>query len=141
MIIERCLRERLFSNAQIRVLGYDVVAAKDVSAGYGSSGPPTGFVGEGRNLLFLRPTKDPDQYEVTVPIFDTAIHLAVSNPDISSGKAPQTVRAIIVRQLEEALIQFGTTDLTYCAVHLKTERDGHSRDRTIVDRGPDHRTR
>ena len=56
VIIERCLKGRLFSNAQIRVLGYDVVAAKDVSAGYGSSGPPTGFMGEGRNLLFLRPT-------------------------------------------------------------------------------------
>jgi hypothetical protein len=88
------------------------VALKNISGGYGYSGPPTGFVSAGRNLLFLKPTKDPDQYEVTVPIFATAIHLADTEPDLPSGEGSQTVRAIVVRELEGALIQFGSSDLS-----------------------------
>ena len=113
VIIERCLKGRLSANAEIRVLGFDVVALKNISGGYGYSGPPTGFVSEGRNLLFLRPTKDPIEYEVTVPIFATAIPLADVIPDLPSGEGSQTVRAIVVRELEEALIQFGSSDLSY----------------------------
>jgi len=113
VIIDRCLKGRLSAIAEIRVLGFDVAALKNISGGYGYSGPPTGFVSEGRNLLFLKPTKDPDQYEVTVPIFATAIHLADTEPDLPSGEGSQTVRAIVVRELEGALIQFGSSDLSY----------------------------
>jgi hypothetical protein len=113
VIIERCLKGRLSANAEIRVLGFDVVALKNISGGYGYSGPPTGFVSAGRNLLFLKPTKDPDQYEVTVPVFATAIHLADTEPDLLSGEGSQAVRAIVVRELEGALIQFEPNDLSY----------------------------
>jgi hypothetical protein len=70
-------------------------------------------VSAGRNLLFLKPTKDPDEYEITFPIFATAIHLADTEPDLPSGEGSQTVRTIVVRELEGALIQFGSSDLSY----------------------------
>lgn len=112
-VIERCFKGELPERAQIRVIGYDVVTAKGTSGGFAYAGPPTGFLSEGRNLLFLRRSKDPEQFQITVPIFATAIHLADVDPNDSPDKDEHSVRDVVVRELEQALIQFGSTDLTY----------------------------
>lgn len=68
---------------------------------------------EGRNLLFLRGTPNPDQYDATVPIFETAIHLADKNPYQRSDEGQYSTRLVITRELEGALVQFGDTNLSY----------------------------
>jgi hypothetical protein len=98
---------------EIRVFGYDVVARREVGQGYAYAGPPVGFLNEGRNLLFLRGTPNPDQYEVTVPIYETAIHLADKNPYQRSDEGRSSTRLIITRELEGALVQFSDTNLSY----------------------------
>jgi hypothetical protein len=110
--IERCLKGKM-PTTEIRVFGYDVVARKEIGQGYAYAGPPVGFLNEGRNLLFLRGTPNPDQYEVTVPIYETAIHLADKNPYQRSDEGRSSTRLIITRELEGALVQFGDTNLSY----------------------------
>ncbi len=116
--IERCLKGDPPATQDVRIIGYDRVAAKDVSAeGYAYAGPPTGFVSQGRNLPFLRRSRNSDQvsdqFEVTVPIYETAIHLADSNVEPTSGSEPESARSIVTHELEAAAIQFGDTDLSY----------------------------
>lgn len=111
--LETCLKGDRPTAPEIRVLGYDVVAIKDVGQGYGYGGPPTGFVSKGRNLLFLRRTQNMGDFEVTVPIYQTAIHLADARPDNSSGESRQSARLILTQELEAAVVQFGDTDLGY----------------------------
>jgi len=109
--LETCFKGDRPTASEIRVLGYDVVAMKDVAQGYGYSGPPTGFVSKGRNLLFLRPAQNPDEFEVAVPIYQTAIHLSDSRPDIKPGEGTQ--RFVLTQELEAALVQFDDADLSY----------------------------
>jgi hypothetical protein len=52
----------------IKVLGDGVASLKQNAMGYASSGPPTGFLAKGRNLLFLRKTEDPGIWRVAVPV-------------------------------------------------------------------------
>jgi len=66
--LETCFKGDRPAASEIRVIGYDVVATKDVSQGYVYSGAPIGFISKGRNLLFLRRTDMPNEFEVTVPI-------------------------------------------------------------------------
>lgn len=111
--LETCFKGDRPTASEIRVLGYDVVAMKNVGQGYGYGGPPTGFVSKGRNLLFLRRTQNPDDFEVTVPIYETAIHLADARPDNSSGGGRQSAHLVLTQELEAAVVQFGDTDLVY----------------------------
>jgi hypothetical protein len=69
---------------------------KDVGQGYGYGGAPIVFVSsKGRSLLFLRRTQNPDDFEVTVPVYETAIHLADVRPDNTSGGSGQSYSALI----------------------------------------------
>jgi hypothetical protein len=111
--LETCFKGDRPTASEIRVLGYDVVAMKNVGQGYGYSGPPTGFVSKGRNLLFLQRTQNPDDFAVTVPIYETAIHLADARPDNSSGRARQSAHLVLTQELGAAVAQFGDTDLRY----------------------------
>lgn len=111
--LETCFKGIRPTAPGIRVLGYDVVATKDVGQGYAYSGPPTGFVSKGRNLLFLRPTQNPDEFDVAVPIYETAIHLADARPDNPSGGGQQSVRLVLTQELEAAVVQFGDADLRH----------------------------
>jgi hypothetical protein len=113
--IERCLKGDPPATQDVRIIGYDVVAAKDVSAagGWGYAGPPIGFVSQGRNLLFLRRSRNSDQFEVTVPVYETAIHLADSGVEVTAGGEPQSARSTVTQELEAAAVQFGDTDLSY----------------------------
>jgi hypothetical protein len=49
--LETCFKGDRPTASEIRVLGYDVVAMKDVGQGYGYGGAPIGFVSKGRNPL------------------------------------------------------------------------------------------
>ena len=109
--LETCFKGERPTASQIRVLGYDVVASKDVGGGYAYSGPPIGFVSKGRNLLFLRRTQNPDEFEVTVPVYQTAIHLADARPDMGSGEGRW--RLVFTQELEAAIVQFDDADLSY----------------------------
>ncbi len=109
--LETCFKGDRPTASEIRVLGYDVMAMKDVGQGYGSGGAPIGFVSKGRNLLFLRRTQNPDEFEVTVPIYETSIHLADTRPDTSGGDG-QSVRVVLTQELEAALVQFDDTNLS-----------------------------
>jgi len=84
---------------EIRVLGYDVVAMKDVGQGYGYGGAPIGFVSKGRNLLFLRRTDMPNEFEVTVPIYQTAIHLADNRPNSAGDESRESERHILTQAI------------------------------------------
>jgi hypothetical protein len=111
--LETCFKGNRPTASEIRVLGYDVVAMKEVGQGYGYGGPPTGFVSKGRNLLFLRRTQNPDDFDVTVPIYETAIHLADARPDNSSGRGRQSARLVLTQELEAAVVQFDDAELGY----------------------------
>jgi hypothetical protein len=111
--LETCFKGDRPTASEIRVLGYDVVAMKDLGQGYAYAGPPTGFVSKGRNLLFLRQTQNPDDFEVTVPIYETAIHLADARPDNNSGGGLLSARLVLTQELEAAVVQFDDGDLRY----------------------------
>ena len=111
--LEICFKGESPAASEIRVFGYDVVATKDVSQGFGYSGPPTGFVSEGRNLLFLLPTQNPNEFEVAVPVYETAIHLADARPGNTSGVGRQFWRLVLTQELEAAAVQYDDTDLRY----------------------------
>lgn len=113
--LETCFKGDRPTASEIRVLGYDVVAMKDVGQGYGYFGPPTGFVSKGRNLLFLRRTQDSDEFEVAVPVYETSIHLADARPDNTSVGDRQPVRLVLTQELEAALEQFDDVNLSYIA--------------------------
>jgi hypothetical protein len=109
--LETCFKGDRPTASEIRVLGYDVVAMKDVGQGYGYGGAPIGFVSKGRNLLFLRRTQNPDDFEVTVPVYETAIHLADVRPDNTSGGSRHSSHLVLTQELEAAVVQFDDADL------------------------------
>jgi hypothetical protein len=88
------------------------MASKDIHGGYAYSGPPPGFVGKGRNLLFLRQTVNPLEFEIAVPIYETAIRLADSRPHYPNDMSATSVRFALLREFEAALVQFDENDVT-----------------------------
>lgn len=111
--LETCFKGERPTASPIRVLGYDVVAIRDVGQGYAYGGPPIGFVGKGRNLLFLCSTAMPNEFDVTVPIYQTAIHLADIRPNFTVEKSQKSERNILTQEFEAALVQFDDGDLSY----------------------------
>jgi hypothetical protein len=55
---ETCFKGKPPVSSPFRVVGYSVIASKDIHEGYIYSGPPPGFLRKGRDLLFLRETAD-----------------------------------------------------------------------------------
>jgi hypothetical protein len=112
--LERCLKGDVPRSSGIRVLGDYVASAKDSAGGFAYSGPPVGFVREGRNLIFLRRTTVPDEFVVTVPIYQTAIPLSDVPPDYPPATSPGFTATIVIRELESAMLQLGElSDLEY----------------------------
>lgn len=106
--LERCFKGEKPRSSEIRVLGNYVAAAKPDDNGvisFAYSGPPTGFVHNGRNLLFLRKTSLPDEFVVTVPVFETAIPLADVPPAYPSATSPSFIKIVLTRELENAMLQ------------------------------------
>lgn len=108
--LETCFKGSPVSS-QVRVIGYSVWAVKDVHGGYVYSGPPTAFVRKGRDLLFLRQTVLPREFEVAVPIYETAIRLADTRPYYPSDESATSIRFALTREFEAALVQFDANDL------------------------------
>ena len=110
--LETCFKGERPVSSPVRVIGYSEVASKDTHRGYVYSGPPTGFVSKGRNLLFLRRTPNPAEFEVAVPVYETAIRLADSRPYYTSDKSATSVRFALTREFEAALVQFDGKDVS-----------------------------
>jgi len=106
--LERCFKGKKPTSPDIRVLGNYVAAAKPEDNGvisFAYSGPPTGFVHNGRNLLFLRKTSAFDEFVVTVPIYETAIPLADVPPAYPSPTSPTFIKTVVTRELESAMLE------------------------------------
>jgi hypothetical protein len=106
--LERCFKGEKPRSSGIRVLGSYVSAAKPGDYGvisFAYSGPPLGFVHNGRNLLFLRSTSVPDDFVVTVPIYETAIPLADVSPAYPSPTSPTFMKTVVTRELENAMLK------------------------------------
>ena len=110
--LETCFKEERPVSSPVRVNGYSVVARKDIQGGYAYAGPPPGFVSKGRNLLFLRRTANLGEFEVAVPIYETAIRLADSRPYYTNDKSATSVRFALTQEFEAALVQFDGNDVT-----------------------------
>ncbi len=110
--LETCFKGEHPVSSPVRVIGYSEVARKDTHRGYVYSGPPPGFVSKGRNLLFLRRTPNPAEFEVAVPVYETAIRLADSRPYYTSDKSATSVRFALTREFEAALVQFDGKDVS-----------------------------
>ena len=105
--LQMCFKGDRPNPSKIRVFDYDVFAQKDLEGarGYGYGGPPTGFARKGRNLLFLRSTNVPAEYETSVLIYATAIPLADQPPIYPAAGSAQFARVVVTRELEAALLQ------------------------------------
>jgi hypothetical protein len=106
--LERCFKGEKPRSSEIRVLGNYVAAAKPDDNGvisFAYSGPPTGFLHNGRNLLFLRKTAVPDEFVVTVPVYETAIPLADIPPAYPTAASPSFIKIVLTRELENAMLQ------------------------------------
>ena len=106
--LERCFKGEKPSSTDIRVLGNYVAAAKPGDYGvisFAYNGPPWGFVHNGRNLLFLRKTSVPDDFAVTVPVYETAIPLADVPPAYPSRTSSTYMKTVLTRELENAMLQ------------------------------------
>jgi len=110
--LETCFKGKSPISSPVRVVGYSVMASKDVHGGYIYSGPPTGFIRKGRNLLFLRQTVNPGEFEVAVPIYETAIRLADSRSLYPNDMSATSVRFALTREFEAALAQFDGNDVS-----------------------------
>ena len=109
---ETCLKGKRPAPSAVRVVGYGIRASKDDRGGFVYSGPPTGFVRKGRNLLFLRRTKTPHNLEIVVPIYETAIRLADSRPNYAVKASPVSKRFALTQEFEAALVQFDASDVS-----------------------------
>src|SRR5262249_3585093 len=110
--LETCFKGERPVSLPVRVIGYSEVASKDIRGGYIYSGPPPGFVSKGRNLLFLRRTANPGEFEVAVPVYETAIRLADSRPYYTNDKSATSVRFALTQEFEAALVQFTGNDVS-----------------------------
>ncbi len=111
--LETCFKGGYPGSSPVLVIGYSEVASKDIHGGYIYAGPPTGFVSKGRNLLFLRRTANPDEFEVAVPVYETAIRLADSQPYYTNDKSATSVLFALTLEFEAALQQFDGNDVIY----------------------------
>jgi len=110
--LERCFKGQDPRSSEIRVLGNYVAAAKEGDQGvisFAYSGPPTGFVHRGRNLLFLRRGPVPDEFAVTVPIYQTAIPLADTPPEYPPATSPIFTKVVLIKELENAMLDTEST--------------------------------
>ena len=110
--LETCFKGTRPGSSSVRILGYDAVASKDVRGGYIYAGPPTGFVRKRRNLLFLRRTENPREWEIAVPIYETCIRLADRRPYYPVEASPASERFALTQEFEAALVQFNAGDVS-----------------------------
>ena len=112
--LEACLKGRPPSYNQIIVIGYSPFAEKNVKGGIIYSGSPAGFLRHGRNLVFLRGTEEGRKWQVSVPIYETAIPLADERPHYQhdADSSLSAARFALTQEFEAALIQFDYRDIS-----------------------------
>ena len=89
----------------VTVLGDTVIASKDAQRGFAYAGPPLGFLVPGRNLLFLRATKSPRVWRVTVPVYATCLPLADIPPDYTVDGSEGSIRRALAAEVEAVMAQ------------------------------------
>jgi hypothetical protein len=89
----------------VTVLGDSVVASKDAQGGFVYAGPPTGFGAPGRNLLFLRASKTPHVWRVTVPVYAMCLELADVPPDYTLDGSEDSIRRALAAEIEAVIPQ------------------------------------
>jgi hypothetical protein len=89
----------------VTVLGDSVVASKNAQGGLVYAGPPTGFVAPGRNLLFLRASKTPHVWRVTVPVSATCLPLADVPPDYTVDGSENSIRRALAAEIGAVIAQ------------------------------------
>ena len=62
--------------------------------------------------MFLRRTANPGEFEVAVPVYETAIRLADSRPYYTNDKSATSVRFALTREFDAALFQFDGNDVS-----------------------------
>ncbi len=97
----------------VTVLGDTVVAWKDGQTGFAYAGPPLGFVVPGRNLLFLRATKYPHVWRVTLPVYATCLPLADVPTDYNVDGSEDSIRRALVAEIEAVIAQGYLRDQPY----------------------------
>jgi hypothetical protein len=97
----------------VTVLSDSVIAAKDAQTGFAYAGPPLGFVVPGRNLLFLRATKTPHVWRVTVPVYATCLPLADVPPDYNVDGSEDSIRRALAAEIEAVIAQGHLRDQPY----------------------------
>jgi hypothetical protein len=60
--------------------------------------------------MFLRKTSVPDEFVVTVPLYETAIPLADVPPAYPSATSPAFTKIVLTRELESAMLQSEDTE-------------------------------
>ena len=112
--IEKCFKGEKPTTSTIKVIGYSVYAAKDLHGGnFAYAGPPTGFVGKGRNLIFLRRTANPHTFDIAVPVFETALRLADSRPYYPDDNSAAGIRFALTQEFGSAILQSDSLDVYY----------------------------
>jgi len=108
--LETCFKGNKPVYDPIQVIGYSVIAQRNLHGGYAYSGAPVGFVRKGRNLFFLRPTGEPRKWDIAVPVYETAIRLADHRPYYPVDSSASATRFALTEEFEAALIQFDAND-------------------------------
>lgn len=119
VVLESCFKGTK-PNARVRVLGDSVFAENHIQNGFAYSGPPTGFVASGRNLLFLRKTDQPQIWRVTVPVYEICIQLADVPPVYTLDGSDDSIRRALTAEME-AMIERGELRPTRGAMNAQTK--------------------
>lgn len=90
---------------KVTVLGDSAFSRNETRVGMVYAGPPTGFVSQGRNLLFLRGTDSPHTWRVTLPIYATCLPLADVAPDYKLDGSESAIRRALGKEIEAAIFQ------------------------------------
>ncbi len=110
--LDTCFKGQQPTYNPIIVIGYSAFAEKTVNGGFVYSGPPVGFLRNGRNLLFLRRTEEPRKWQVSVPVYETAIRLADQRPPYKADLSLSAARLALTQEFEAALLQFDYSDVS-----------------------------
>jgi len=110
--LETCFKGNKPVYDLIQVIGYSIIAERNLHGGYVYSGAPVGFVRKGRNLFFLCRTGEPRKWDIAVPVYETAIRLADDRPYYPVASSASATRFALTEEFEAALIQFDANDVS-----------------------------
>jgi len=110
--LETCFKGNKPAHNIVQVIGYSYFAETKLIGGVLYSGPPVGFLRQGRNLVFLQKTSDPDRWNIAVPVYEAAIRLADDRPYYPPDLSASGTRFALTQEFEAALVQFDSSDVS-----------------------------